>query len=178
MVPDRLPEAHRICKLAAVKPTARVNGRPVLVRPIGASAIEVLEAQADRIHPPMTAGAHRVVTMRGQPIPNSSPRRVFYQAEVHVRRRIGNGLTEDQFPERLASQRRRAAPRVRERRGEAQMRQNAGARAVFGKLVRHPAVLLLHRHSVDSAERAGQEGASGREQIAIVAVPKADFMRS
>src|SRR5262249_40175233 len=126
-----LPEADGIGELRAVQLAAGVDRDAVLLLPIRAGAVEVLEAQTDRRHEAVAPLARRVRAVARQSLANSTGLRVLDLAEVDVGRRIGHRLTEHELAKRLAAQRRRAAAGMRERREEAQMRQDARARAVL-----------------------------------------------
>ena len=111
--------------------------------------------------------------MRGQPVTRGALRRVrvVEQREVDVARRVRHLLAQQQLADRAATQRRRAAARVRIQRREAHLGDQPGARVVGRELVRHEArIRPLHRNVVDAPERAADEGLAGREQVAVVAL--------
>src|SRR6185503_17930101 len=77
-------------------------------------------------------------------------------------------LAQEYLSHRLAAQGRRALSRVSIQCGEADLRQQPGARVVFCELIRCPAMFGRDWHVVDRPQYAIHEDPAGGEQVTII----------
>src|SRR5262249_2631037 len=103
---------------------------------------------------------------------------VLNELKRYIARRRRDLLTQNVFAQCLTASSRRGAPRGREQRREARLREDARARITTRVRIGNPALRLAgvarvhQRYSVQHCKRARQKGVWRREQIPIVAVPR------
>ena len=136
-------------------------------------AVELLQAQADRIAMGMAGGAGGRGGMRHQPVPHGAKLGivgVIDDGKIHIRGRRRRRLAQEDIHQGDAALGRRAAAGMGEHAEHRSLGDDAAAPIAVVEFIGHPRAVQIVRHVIDPGERPVDEGLAGGEKLPEIAV--------